>query len=100
MTTPNMEQKMTRRVMVTGASGFIGYPTLLAVMAEGWEATGFDLKPPAETAGGAHFVTGDFTDIHLLYRTLRERGIDTIVHTGGISGPMLARDDPYLMCSA
>ena len=91
---------MTRRVLVTGASGFIGYPTLLAALAEGWEATGFDLRFPAESVAGAHFVTGDFADIHLLYRTLRERGIDTVIHTGGISGPMLARDNPHLVCTA
>lgn len=89
---------MTRRVLVTGASGFIGYPTLLAAVAEGWETTGFDLVQPAQAVAGAQFVAGDFADIHLLYRVLRERNIDTIVHTGGISGPMLARDNPYLVC--
>ncbi len=92
--------KMTRRVLVTGASGFIGYPTLLAAVAEGWETTGFDLVQPAPTVAGARFVAGDFANIHLLYRVLRERNIDTIVHTGGISGPMLERDNPYLVCSA
>src|SRR5262245_5698520 len=91
---------MTRRVLVTGASGFIGFPTLLAALAEGWEATGFDLRMPAESVEGAHFVAGDFADIHLLYRTLREHGIDTIIHTGGVSGPMLARDNPHLVCTA
>jgi nucleoside-diphosphate-sugar epimerase len=88
---------MTRRVLVTGASGFIGYPTLAAATAEGWETTGFDLVRPAETVAGAQFVTGDFGDIHLVYRILRERSIDTIIHTGGISGPMLARDNPALI---
>ena len=90
---------MTRRVLVTGASGFIGYPTLLAA-AEGWETIGFDLSRPAETVSGANFVIGDFTDIHHLYRILREHAIDTIVHAGGISGPMLSRDNPYHVCSA
>jgi len=89
---------MTRRVLVTGASGFIGYPTVLAALSEGWEPTGFDLAPPPEPAGGARFVRGDFADIHLLYQVLRERNIDTVVHTGGISGPMLERDNPYLVC--
>lgn len=93
-------ENMTRRVLVTGASGFIGFPTVLAAAAEGWETTGFDLAQPAEAISGTHFVCGDFIDIHHLYRIVRERAIDTIVHGGGISGPMLARDNPYLVCSA
>lgn len=89
---------MTRRVLVTGAAGFIGYPTLLAALEEGWDAAGFDLAPPAELAAGTPFVRGDFTDRGEVDRVLRERSIDTIVHTGGISGPMLSRDDPYHVC--
>jgi nucleoside-diphosphate-sugar epimerase len=91
---------MTKRVLITGAVGFIGTPTVHAAVAEGWDVTGFDLASPAEEVKGARFVRGDFTDIHQLYRVLGEHKIDTIVHTGGISGPMLARDNPYLVCSA
>src|SRR5687768_11935199 len=91
---------MTRRVLVTGAAGFIGYPAMLASAAEGWETTGFDLVRPAEGVTRGEFVTGDFADIHLVYRILRSRNIDTVVHTGGISGPMLARDNPYLVVAA
>jgi UDP-glucuronate 4-epimerase len=90
---------MTRRVLITGALGFLGYPTALAVAAAGWEATGFDLAQPDAAVAGVHFVRGDFTDIHQIYRVLRERAIDTIIHTGGFSGPMLERDNPYLVCS-
>ena len=89
---------MTRRVLVTGANGFIGYPTLNAVRDEGWHAVGFDLIDPVEPIGAADFVRGDFTDAHHVYRTLREHSIDTIVHTGGVSGPMLFRDNPFYVC--
>ena len=88
-----------RRVLVTGAMGFLGYPIVLASAEEEWETTAFDLAPPDAAATGVHFVRGDFTDVHQVYRVLRERGIDTIVHTGGFSGPMLERDNPYLVCS-
>ena len=90
---------MTRRVLITGALGFLGYPAALASVAEGWETTGFDLVLPAATVAGAQFVRGDITDIHQIYRVLRKRSIDTIIHTGGFSGPMLERDNPYLVCS-
>ena len=92
-------QAMTRRVLVTGASGFIGYPTLRASATEGWETTGFDLVRPEEGVDGVHFVTGNLANVDSLRAVLRDRKVDTIIHTGGISGPMLARDDPYLMCT-
>ena len=79
--------------------GFLGYPTALASAAEGWETTGFDLAQPDASPDGVHFVRGDFTDVHQVYRVLRERRIDTIIHTGGFSGPMLERDNPYRVCS-
>src|SRR5258705_7321668 len=89
---------MTRRVLITGALGFLGYPTALAAAAAGWETTGFDLVEPTTPAPGVQFVRGNFTDIHQIYRVLRERAIDTIIHTGGFSGPMLERDNPYRVC--
>jgi nucleoside-diphosphate-sugar epimerase len=86
---------MTKRMLITGAAGFIGYPALTAALAEGWEATGFDLVAPDELAPGTPFVHGDFTDRSAIERVLHERAIDTVVHTGGISGPMLSREDPH-----
>src|SRR5688572_29455616 len=94
----NENTQMTRRVLVTGAAGFIGYPALLAALEAGYEAAGFDLAPPPDLTPGTPFVRGDFTDRDEVDRALRERSIDTIVHTGGISGPMLSRDDPYHVC--
>jgi UDP-glucuronate 4-epimerase len=90
---------MTRSVLVTGAMGFLGYPAALAAAARGWSVTGFDLLQPAAPVEGVSFVRGDITDIHRIYAVLRERSIDTIVHTGGFSGPMLERDNPYLVCT-
>jgi UDP-glucose 4-epimerase len=91
---------MARSVLITGSEGFIGQPALQAAADEGWEVTGFDLAHPAAPVANAHYVRGDFTDIHQIYRVLRERAVDTIVHTGGISGPMLERDNPHLVCNA
>lgn len=87
-----------RRLLVTGAAGFIGYPTLLAALERGWDAVGFDLAAPKDPGAAAPFVLGDFTDRQAIDRLLHERSIDTIVHTGGISGPMLSREDPYHVC--
>jgi len=91
---------MKRRLLVTGASGFIGYPTLIAALAEGWEAMGIDLSLPEGGIPNVTVLQGDFTDTHQLYRVLSENHIDTIVHAGGVSGSMLFRDEPYRVCKA
>lgn len=88
---------MSRRVLITGALGFIGRPAAAAIAAEGWAAIGFDIARPSAT-GEIRLIRGDVTDAHQTYRVLREESIDTIVHTGGFSGPMLERDNPYLVC--
>jgi UDP-glucuronate 4-epimerase len=93
------EAIVVRNVLITGACGFLGYPAAIAAAAEGWSATGFDLALPPAPAAGVDFMRGDFTDIHRVYRVLRERAIDTIVHAGGFSGPMLERDEPYRVCT-
>ena len=83
-----------RNVLVTGSSGLVGLPTAQRLSAEGCTVTGLD---PFAAPGGAGFedIRGDLRDVHQVYRLLRERNIDTVIHSGAISGGMLARDDPY-----
>jgi nucleoside-diphosphate-sugar epimerase len=85
-------------VLVTGASGFIGLPVATALVAQGHRVVGLDLVAPATPAQGVQHVLGGLSDVHLIYRLLEQWGVDTIVHGGAISGPMLARDNPYLVC--
>lgn len=86
--------RAVKKVLVTGASGFIGLPVIRAVSAASINVIGLDLVPNAADAEGVSFLRGSFTDTHFVYRLLERERPDTIVHTGGISGPMLARDDP------
>ena len=83
-----------RNVLVTGSSGFIGRPVAERLAAEGCAVTGLDPAPAAESAPFAD-VRGDLHDVHQIYRLLRGGEIDTVIHSGAISGGMLARDDPY-----
>ena len=86
--------------MVTGSSGFIGLPAAEALAAQGYEVFGLDLAMPDVAKVSFEPTVGDFSNLHFLYKFLIERKIDSIVHAGGISGPMLARDDPFAICSA
>jgi nucleoside-diphosphate-sugar epimerase len=88
------------KILVTGASGFIGLPAAQALVATGADVTCLDLSAPENLALAAKTVIGDFSDPHLVYRLLSTKRIDTIVHIGGISGPMLARDAPFEICKA
>ena len=49
------------------------------------------------TAGYRH-LTGDVRDPHLLHRLFAEHRFQGVVHCGGISGQMVAPDDPYRNC--
>ena len=89
-----------KRILVTGSSGFIGLPAAEMLAAQGYEVFGLDLTTPDTTKTSFAPIVGDFLNLHFLYSLLTHRNIDTLVHTGGISGPMLARDDPFAICRA
>jgi len=89
-----------RRVVITGSSGFIGLPAAEALAAEGYVVLGLDLVIPDVPKVSFEPVIGDFSNLDLVEELVMERKIDTIVHAGGISGPMLARDAPFTICRA
>jgi nucleoside-diphosphate-sugar epimerase len=92
---------MTRRnALVTGSSGFIGLPVARHLAAEGGQVIGLDPVPPPEGELGFEAISGDLGDVHRIYRLLAQGEINTVVHCGAISGPMLAREDPFLICDA
>ena len=89
---------MGRNALVTGSSGFIGLPVARHLAAEGSQVIGLDPVPPPEGDLGFEAMIGDLGDVHHMCRLLAQRGIDTVVHSGAISGPMLARQNPFLIC--
>jgi len=95
-----MAMRTPKIILVTGSSGFIGLPTAAALAVEGYEVVGLDLAMPDIPNVLFEPVVGDFSNLHFLYKLLIERKIDTIVHTGGVSGPMLVRDEPVITCRA
>lgn len=87
-------------VLVTGSSGFIGYAVARALAETGRQVVGLDPVSPAQELSGVTTVQEELGDVRRMSKLLRAQNIDTVIHTGGISGPMLARDDPYLICEA
>lgn len=56
---------------------------------------GLDLAAPAIGCALFEATQGDIRDVHLLYRLIRRHRFDAVVHCGGISGAMVAPNDPF-----
>jgi UDP-glucuronate 4-epimerase len=84
------------RVLVTGANGFIGRAVASALARGGRRVVGTDL-----TIGGeAEFsvIAADLCDRIALETLMKDDGVAAILHCGALSGPMLARNNPELIC--
>lgn len=88
-----------RAILVTGAYGLIGHAVVLAFRAAGERVIATDERalPPddAEFCATPQFVA----DAARLAEFLEAHEIETVVHCAGISGPMLARDQPHRIFS-
>lgn len=80
-------------ILVTGAAGFIGRVVVSKLVARGRMVIGTDVVAPAEM-NASTFAVADARDVLRHAALLASAPVDGIVHTGGISGPMLAGDNP------
>ncbi len=86
-----------RAHIVTGAGGLVGRAVAAQLRARGDTVIGIDRV--ASGAGDERVVDCDLRDIHRLHALAAVPGLDTIIHCGAHSGPMLARDNPYDLVS-
>jgi UDP-glucuronate 4-epimerase len=86
-----------RSLLITGSSGCLGRPLANRLASEGRAVVGLDIR---STSGAIGFeeVAGDVRDPHLLHRLFARHAFDAVVHCGGISGQMVAADDPHKVC--
>jgi len=70
-------------ILVTGASGFIGSAVVKALVSQGEEVIGFDVKPPATLMEGS-FVEGSVLNKELLIEVCREYAVDGIIHLAAL----------------
>jgi nucleoside-diphosphate-sugar epimerase len=74
------------RVLLTGASGWLGRFLAPRLRAAGHEMTGLDVAAGAQTD-----VIGSVADRALVRRTFEEHGIEAVIHAGALHKPDLAR---------
>lgn len=86
-----------RRVLITGSGGCLGRPLARRLATEGRLVVGLDIRRDGDT-GGFEEVVGDVGDMPMLRDLFARHRFDAVVHCGGISGQMVAADDPHRVC--
>lgn len=85
------------KVLVTGASGYIGGQTALQLVDQGHKAYGLDRRPlPAHLDGKFTFFLADFAEPTAL-NWIAKNNFDAIIHCAGTSlvGPSIANPEEY-----
>jgi nucleoside-diphosphate-sugar epimerase len=85
---------MRKSVLVTGANGLIGYEIVKRLAAEGRKVIAVDRTVSEVAAMTENAFSLEIGDQHRLHELAARFEIDAIVHCGGVSGPMLGRDNP------
>jgi UDP-glucose 4-epimerase len=75
--------------LVTGASGFLGKAVMTLLAEQKQHAIGLDPRPSATTQ-----VVDDLSDRSKLTKLLTGENVTHVIHSGGVSGPMVLADDP------
>src|SRR6266540_2454195 len=83
---------MANRILVTGASGFLGSAVIPRLLARGEEVVGLD--PAAPVNPSIRHIEDDLSEPARLRELLAEERISHVVHAGGVSGPMVMTDRP------
>src|SRR6185369_2746189 len=85
-------QRRLGRVLVTGGTGFLGGALVKRLRRDGAETVISDLVHGAAAPAGLRAC--DLADRHQVDALLEDQGIDTIIHAGAVSGPMVMADRP------
>jgi ADP-L-glycero-D-manno-heptose 6-epimerase len=79
---------MSKEVLVTGATGFIGRHVALACVAAGWQVTALDRRGPGpDVTGQTEFLRTDLADAQVI-RAVRHGRFAAVLHLAGISSTL------------
>jgi len=80
------------KILVTGASGFLGRHVVRGLQQDGFDVTGFDLVATDDQE--LRFITGDLRDAEQVSAAVL--GNDVVCHIGAIGDVYLAAEQPSL----
>jgi UDP-glucuronate 4-epimerase len=83
-----------KSILVTGANGLIGFELVKRLRSEGRNVVAVDRTVSDVRAIERNAFELEIGDIHRLHDLALKFEIDAIAHCGGVSGPMLGRDNP------
>ena len=88
---------MTRSILVTGANGLLGYDVVRRLVEQNQKVVAVDRSVSEVSQLTPNSFEVEIGDIHKLHELALRFDINTIVHGGGVSGPMLGRENPAMM---
>ena len=88
---------LPQSILVTGANGLIGFDLVRRLKSEGRRVVAVDRSISEVRAVTDEAVELEIGDAHRLHEIAARFNIDAIAHCGGVSGPMLGRDNPALL---
>ena len=89
--------KKENAVLVTGSSGLLGIPLVKALLEDGYNVIGLDPIDLKEEHKNFEYFWSDNLNVETIHSYLEKYKINKIIHAGGISGPMLFNDNPYII---
>ena len=84
-------------ILVTGANGLIGFDLVRRLKSEGRRVVAVDRLISDVRALTDEAFELEIGDAHRLHELAVRFDIDAIAHCGGVSGPMLGRDNPAML---
>lgn len=93
-----MKSIALKNILVTGAAGLVGTAVVRRLAADGQSLTATDMRD-ANVPDGVRFEAADLTNQTAMAALLQCHAVDTVIHCGAISGPMVAADDPHLVAA-
>jgi nucleoside-diphosphate-sugar epimerase len=88
---------MKKSILVTGANGLLGFDLVRRLVGENRQVIAVDRSVSEVSAICPTSFELDIGDVHKLHELAARFNIDAIAHCGGVSGPMLGRDNPAKM---
>ncbi|WP_198374113.1 NAD-dependent epimerase/dehydratase family protein [Neoroseomonas rubea] len=86
-------QQDSKRILITGSSGFLGAAVAARLARAGHDVLGLDPVEPAAGAPHRHLAE-DLSDPSRIVALLMDFRPDAVIHAGGVSGPMVLADAP------